>query len=477
MKNVFTLLLVAIIAISCQGHGQQITSESIDKAVAEGNFTMAEQMIKLKMATEDLTPAQKWDLDAKVQKMHRIRQDFTKDDTTVLAYIKNIIPDVTPEQIAHWESTGALECMMIDGTKKYFWNAPRNLFRIAPEALAVWESLNGKEDEEVYAARAKHIQSLMAQAKKGKIENLSKPHKRKITYTLTVKPNEVPEGEMIRVWMPYPRENKRSTNIKLLSTTKKDYIIAPDEYSHKSIYMEAPAIKDSAMKFGYQLELETADHWFKFTPEDIKPYDTNSELYKKYTAERKTHVIFTPEIKALTESVVAGETNPYNKALKIFDYVAQTYPWASAREYATIGNIPEYVLKNGHGDCGQVGLTFITMARYAGIPAKWQSGFVLNDKRGGMHDWAEIYFEGIGWIPVDVSFGLVPNEDDNVRHFYIGGIDNRRYYVNEEYSGNFFPAKTHLRSETVDFQRGEVEWKGENLYFGRWSYRMDIEEL
>lgn len=477
MKNVFTLLLVAIIAISCQGHGQQITSESIDKAVAEGNFTMAEQMIKLKMATEGLTPAQKWDLDAKVQKMHRIRQDFTKDDTTVLAYIKNIIPDVTLEQIARWESTGALECMMMDGVKKYFWNAPRNLFRIDSDALAIWESINGKEDEEVYASRSQHIQSLLAQANKNKIEHLSKPVKRRITYTLTVKPNEVPEGETIRVWMPFPRENKRSSNIKLLSTTNKNYIISPDEYPHKSIYMEAKAIKDSAMAFGYQLELETADHWFNFGPEDVKAYNTESELYKKHTAERTSHVIFIPQIKQITDSLVAGESNPYNKAIKIFDYIAQNIPWASAREYSTLENIPEYVLKNRHGDCGQVGLTFITMARYAGIPAKWQSGFVLNAKRGGMHDWAEVYFEGVGWIPVDVSFGLVPDEDDNVLHYYIGGIDNRRYYVNEDFSGTFYPAKTHLRSETVDFQRGEVEWRGENLYFGRWNYRMDIEEL
>ena len=135
------------------------------------------------------------------------------------------------------------------------------------------------------------------------------------------------------------------------------------------------------------------------------------------------------------------------------------------------------MLKNKHGDCGQVGLTFITMARYAGIPAKWQSGFMLHPGEAGMHDWAEAYFEGIGWVPVDVSFGLVPNEDDNVYHFYMGGIDAHRYYVNEDYSGTFFPAKNHLRSETVDFQRGEVEWRGENLYFGRWSWDIEVEYL
>ena len=473
MKKLFALLVLAIAAFSCQV--PQITDETINDAINKGNFAQAEQMIKLKIATDELTPGQIWDLDAKIQTMHRIKQDFSKDDTTVLAYIKNVIPDVTPEQIAHWESTGALECMMIDGVKKYFRNAPRNLFRIDKEAQAHWD-VKGRQSDELDVFLADYIPSVVAQTSKN-IENVGKPKKFKISYSITVKPNEVPEGEMIRVWMPYPRESKRSFNVKLLSTTDNNYIISPDNYEHKSIYMEAKSVKDSAMNFGYELELEIADHWFNFDADDVKPYDTESELYKKYTAERNTHVIFTPEIKKLTDSLVAGETNPYIKARKIFDHISKTYPWASAREYATLENIPAYVLKNMHGDCGQVGLTFITMARYAGIPAKWQSGWMLHPGEINLHDWAEAYFEGIGWVPVDVSFGLVPNENDDVYHFYMGGIDAYRYYVNEDYSGNFFPAKNHLRSETVDFQRGEVEWRGENLYFGRWSYNMDVEYL
>lgn len=474
MKRLFALLVLAFAVYACQM--PKITDENIDEAIAKGNFTQAEQMIKLKIATEELTPGQIWDLDAKVQTMNRIRKDFSKDDTTVVAYIKNIIPDVTEEQLVNWESTGALECMMIDGVKKYFWNAPRNLFRISKEAQAHWD-VKGRQSDELDVFLADYIPSVVAQTSKDKIENLSTPKKFKINYSITVKPNEVPEGEIIRVWMPYPRESKRSTNVKLLSTTNKDYIISPDEYEHKSIYMEAKSIKDSAIRFGYELELEIADHWFNFGPEDVKPYDTESELYKKYTSERETHVIFTPEIKSLTDSIIAGETNPLVKAQKIFNHIAKTYPWASAREYATLDNIPAYVLKNNHGDCGQVGLTFITMARYAGIPAKWQSGWMLHPGEINLHDWAQAYFEGIGWVPVDVSFGLVPNENDDVYHFYLGGIDGYRYYVNEDYSGNFFPAKNHLRSETVDFQRGEVEWRGENLYFGRWSYRMNVEYL
>ena len=466
MKKIFLLLVVAFAAYSCGQMAQNaLSDETIDNLIEQGMYSDAQQLMKLKMATEKLTPKQVYDYNSKIDVLDRIRKDFRKDDTAAIAYIKKVIPDVTPEQLAHWESTGALECKVIDGVKKYFWNAPRNLFRIDKEAQKHWD-VNGRQSDELDIFLGEYLPKVVENASVKKVENVLMPQAYKIKYTITVKANEVPDGEVIRVWLPYPMETERSGKIKLLSTTQPEYIISPDSYVHKSMYMQAVAKKDQEAVFGYELEYTAYNHWFNFGAEDVKPYNTESELYKKYTAERNTHVIFTPLLKQITDSIIAGETNPYNKALRIFDFISENIPWASAREYTTFENIPEYVLKNRHGDCGQVSLTFIAMARYAGIPAKWQSGFVAHPGMGGMHDWCEIYFEGIGWVPVDASFGLCKSDDDKVRHFYFGSIDSHRYYVNEDYSGEFFPAKTHLRSEPVDFQRGEVEWKGENLYFG-----------
>ena len=56
-------------------------------------------------------------------------------------------------------------------------------------------------------------------------------------------------------------------------------------------------------------------------------------------------------------------------------------------------------------------------------------------------------------------------------------MDAWRFIVNTDYSQPLYPAKTYPRSETVDFQRGEVEWRGGNLYFGRWNYDMELEVL
>lgn len=69
-------------------------------------------------------------------------------------------------------------------------------------------------------------------------------------------------------------------------------------------------------------------------------------------------------------------------------------------------------------------------------------------------------------MPVDQSFGIpafARNADEE--YFFLGGIDSWRMIVNTDYGMPLVPEKKYPRSETVDFQRGEVEWEGGNLYF------------
>lgn len=475
------------------------TKGAIDKEIEQGNFTEATKLIGLYLASDTISPEERYKMNFSIDKMKRIKRDFSQRDTSVIDYIKKHHPQVTAEEIAAWEKSNALENMSIDGEKLYFHSAGRNLFRIDSAAAQMYKLPNGGQSDSLNRFLAWHIPQLIKEAQKTK-KNYTSPVKMRVKYTLTVKPNEVPAGETIRVWMPYPRTDVKShTNIELISVSQPLYIIAPDSYAHKSIYMEGTAVEDQPTVFNYEFAYTSYAQVHLFKDEDVKEYNTESQLYKEYTKERAPHILFSDNIKSKVNEVVGQETNPYLKAKKIYEWIDSNFPWASAREYSTIDNIPEYVLANHHGDCGQVSLLFITMARAAGIPVKWQSGWMMHPGNKNLHDWAEAYFEGVGWVPVDQSFGRVKefvakengNENDlsqgeekefsqgadETFYFFTKGLDPYRLIVNQDISQPFFPAKIYPRSETVDFQRGEVEWKGENLYFGRWRYNMDIEYL
>ena len=92
-----------------------------------------------------------------------------------------------------------------------------------------------------------------------------------------------------------------------------------------------------------------------------------------------------------------------------------------------------------------------------------------------LHDWAEVYFEGVGWVPVDASFGrYTPAGEENLIKFYSTGLDQWRLAANKGVCGEFFPAKTFIRSETVDSQTGEVECSKGNLFYPGWDQELEI---
>ena len=119
-------------------------------------------------------------------------------------------------------------------------------------------------------------------------------------------------------------------------------------------------------------------------------------------------------------------------------------------------------------------MTFITLCRAAGIPARWQSGWMLGPGEPDMHDWAEFYVAPWGWLPADTSRGLQKSDDPTIRDFYFGHQDAYRLIVNRDYGCLLQPPKQSTRSEPLDFQRGEVEVDGVNLYFNEWDYDMQV---
>lgn len=190
-----------------------------------------------------------------------------------------------------------------------------------------------------------------------------------VRYTLTVGSNAVENGRTIKAWLPFPRQDVgRQTAVKLLASSPSNPTLSGDETAHSSIYMEQHAVKENPTLFTVEYEFASRGEWFNLSEIEVKPYNKNSQLYKQYTAERPPHIQFSNNIKELTDSITAHAQTPIEMLQAIYRYIVANYPWASAIEYSTIPNIPEYVIENRKGDCGQVALLLITMLRYKGIP-------------------------------------------------------------------------------------------------------------
>ncbi|MFB0516945.1 MAG: transglutaminase family protein [Candidatus Neomarinimicrobiota bacterium] len=478
IKVNITIALLGVIAMACSSQLRQDHMVLIE----QGEFSRARAVIQDRLQNDpDLTPLLRLELQFEIERLDRIEQDFTVTEEEVTSYIKTVIPDVTAADLQRWEESKALEYMIIDDEKRYFARAGRNLFRIDHDAKAQWEAKH--KDEQTTTATAakleldKHdLKVIGAAISTG--QRYVEPVRLRIKQAVTVAENANTAGEIIRCWIPFPREIPgRQDNIRLIATEPEQHLVA-DNNTHlqRTVYFEKSAQTDTKTRFEVQYEYTSHGTYVLIDLSRVLPVDIIPEL-APYIQEEPPHIVFTAELKKLSREIVGKETNPYLIARKLFAWVDTNIPWASAREYSTIRNISAYCYENMHGDCGIQTLLFITLCRMNAIPARWQSGWEFKPPDDSMHDWGMIYFAPYGWLPMDVTYGIRKTEDDRLKWFYVSGMDSYRLIFNDAYSQAFYPAKIHPRSETVDSQRGEVEWRGGNLYFDQWDWEFEWQVL
>ncbi|NUN10187.1 MAG: transglutaminase domain-containing protein [Ignavibacteriaceae bacterium] len=471
-RTIFYFILLFSFSLFAQKHYPDLYS-----LVHIGDFKTVDKQVN-DLLTAGVSESQQYELYFLRDLMRRIKIDFKRKKEDILPVLSKYYPSVSDQQIALWEQLKDLEYKMIDGEKFYFNHAARNLFRVNPDAKKVKEKTDGIASDELDEFLKLNIPAVFRDGRTAG-EKYVHPVKMEITYKVSVKKGMVPDGETIRCWLPVPRAaEKRHREFELLSVNDDNYVVSPPDVLHSTIYMEKKANQDTTTDFeiSYRFTSYSELSGISFEKAIDNKYD-NLKAMLPYLGERPPHTVFTDEVKKLSEVIVGKETDPVYKAKKIYDWICDSIPWASAREYSTIPNISGYALENMHGDCGIQTLLFMTLCRYNGIPARWQSGWMLHPGSVNLHDWCQVNLPGYGWVPVDQSFGRQSFEREKERYFFLGNTDSYHMVVNDDYSSDFFPAKTYPRSETIDFQRGEVEWRGGNLYFDQWNYSMDVKYI
>lgn len=465
-KKLLTAMLIALTAMTLSAQDDWLVQ--VENLMEQGEFKKAEALMKALPKKTRLD--QEVRIDSLVTIMGRIRKDFNMTPDTGLKLISEKMPAVTSEKIAKWKRDRKIEYMKIDGEEWWFRKSVRNLWLLADELKEDHDA----EKQETYTTRRKYYLEAM-QCPADELGRRDWRHVN-ITFTLDVNVDAVPAGETLRVWMPFPYQNLRQKNIKLEANNRP--VTMSRGSKHHTVYMEAVAEKGKPTHFEYTFSYDVCER--HIAQQDlvamVEPYDTSTPQYREFTRNQPPHIIINDDLRALAREIVGEETNPVLQASLIFDWISMRYPWAGAREYSTIKNMPDYVLANGHGDCGQVALLYISLVRSLGIPARWESGWMLHPDEINWHDWAETYFEGVGWVPTDQSFGRSA-VGTPMNSYYTTGIDLYRMASNEAIGDKLSPEKKYIRSETVDFQPGEVEWRKGNLYYDTWKSSLKVNSI
>ena len=116
-------------------------------------------------------------------------------------------------------------------------------------------------------------------------------------------------------------------------------------------------------------------------------------------------------VRDIAASITEGIDSPYLKACAIRKWLAENM------NYTLDPDIPpddvdftEHFLETKKGYCVYYATAMTVLARCASLPARYVTGFTLEPSTFGKyyqatgltaHAWCEVYFEGIGWLPMD----------------------------------------------------------------------------
>lgn len=131
----------------------------------------------------------------------------------------------------------------------------------------------------------------------------------------------------------------------------------------------------------------------------IYPYDTSTELYKRYTSPIGSYVDIThPDIVRAADSLWnEAVANPLEYARLCYEHVAARLGYLNPD--TGIHAITETMAAGG-GDCGNISAVYASLLRRKGVPAR----LVVTVRPDGTHHvWNDFFLERYGWVPVDVT--------------------------------------------------------------------------
>lgn len=413
------------------------------------------------------------------ERLRRIRRDFRKSRDEVWQAVSDGVRDVTRAEFDRWVAEGRFDRRTIDGEERFFVSSLSNLFFRYPEL----------EPRRVRSTGASALQTAHWEAVRAVRESVGddgpwgRPKRFRVRMTVTVAPGTAKEGDPVRCWLPVPRRLPHQDAIAVLGSVPRGGLLAPESSPIRSLLLEQPASADGGARF--EVEYAFTTRGVRHALDPAKSLPSVSAEVAPFLREGP-HVVFTPAMRRLASEVGGPETNRVRLARRFYEHVARTIRYSYAPEYSTIANLGETCRAEGRGDCGQAAFLFMTLCRLGGIPARWQSGWSIFPGDETIHDWCEIHLDPWGWVPVDPYMGVhavqYATALDAARRaelldFYFGGLDPYRIAFNSDHQQELWPPKASIRSDPVDFQRGEVEVGGRNVYFDRFDYDLKWEEI
>jgi transglutaminase-like putative cysteine protease len=248
---------------------------------------------------------------------------------------------------------------------------------------------------------------------------------RTFRFTYTVAVRNIPRGaHRLSIWVPVPDEDAHQDVTHLTVKSPLQWSFTRERrYGNRLLHLGAEApLPDSV---DLELEAVIERRAYRVLGNPAKP--DSADVPGARDLGPDALVPIDGEIADVARKATAGAHTPLEKARAIYEHVTSTMRYDKTGVGWGRGDAIRACDVRA-GNCTDFHSLIIGMARSQKIPARFVIGFPLpeDQKQGviaGYHCWAEMYVEGIGWLPVDSSEA---SKHPEKRATFFGGLDANR---------------------------------------------------
>lgn len=200
------------------------------------------------------------------------------------------------------------------------------------------------------------------------------------------------------------------------------YVQLAETGIQNSKFREMSELEQEYRNFVYNEYLQLPDN------ENIQELrDTFSELINSAEGIKSQ---YSRDDNTISTEILYDNTQIYEVLCRIRNIIAfdTEYTLSPGRTPATRDFVNYFLLENKKGYCSHYASAGVVLARMCGIPARYAEGYIITDsdfentipdsegnyvisvKDSRAHAWAEIYIDGLGWIP----FEFTPGYDEGI---------------------------------------------------------------
>ena len=451
--------------------------EDIQFKKMAGDFKGAIRLIDLRLQEDNLPKVLRAGLQVQREILLRLPEEFPYTKEQALKIVQEKIVDFTAEELDTYIDQRKVRWIYIDGQVHIFNRFFNSLCKTEADfRQRAGVTLPGVESAVNGTVEAGLLDISMKKMK----EQGSMSNRFRIRATLKVKDEVFKPGIFVRAHLPIPSNCQQQSDIVIETMYPENGNVAPEDALQRTVCWEEYMQENHEFIVEYSYT-HTAKYTEAYAPENgpLSAGELNVCLEQPTEldlAEQEPHIVFTPYIRDLCDELTEGMTEPLDKARAFYDFITINMKYTFMPSYFVLENIAESCARNYNGDCGVFALLFLTMCRYAGIPAQWQSGLTAEPDFCGGHDWVRFYVEPYGWIFADPSYGTgaVRLGKEERRQFYFGNLDPYRLVCNSAFAAPFTVEKQQWRADPYDNQLGEMETDEKGLLFDEYIRTKEI---